>query len=84
MELDGSGTQRSFLGRGIASAVAAGVITPAGLAETPEQIPPKAAGETRVLFLSGDGLHYLHTQEPALRSIAEQAGWIFLATHDAR
>jgi hypothetical protein len=77
-------SRRSLLGKGLASAAVAGVITPAGLAETPEQIPRKAPGETRVLFLGGDRLHNYYAQEPALRSIAEQAGWNFLSTHDAR
>jgi len=84
MTPDSSVSRRLFLGKGVASAVVAGVVTPAGLAETPDQLPRKAPGETRVLFLGGDNLHNFMAQEPALRSIAEKAGWTFFAVHDAR
>src|SRR5512140_194408 len=84
MSIQNSVSRRSLLGKGIASAVAAGVITPTGWAETPEELPRKAPGETRVLFLGGDNLHNFMAQEPALRNIAERAGWVFFSVHDAR
>jgi hypothetical protein len=84
MSLQNSVSRRSLLGKGIASAVVAGVITPTGSAQMPDELPRKAPGETRVLFLGGDNLHNFLAQEPALRSIAERAGWVFFSVHDAR
>jgi hypothetical protein len=76
--------RRKILRAGVASTAALAVGSPAAFAEQPGEIPKKAAGETRVLFLGGDRLHNYYAQEPALRNIAEQAGWNFLSTHDAR
>jgi len=65
----------------VAALTAAG---PKAFAETPDVLLNKPAGETRVLFLGGDNLHNFLAQEPALRSIAETAGWKFYSLHDAR
>jgi len=76
--------RRTILRTGIASTAAFSFAGTTAFAEGPDEIPKKAAGETRVLFLGGDSLHNFLAQEPALRSIAEEAGWNFLSTHDAR
>lgn len=80
----GSMSRRSALRAGLASAAAGAIITPNGYAETAAELPKKAPGETRVLFLGGDNLHNFMAQEPALRRICENAGWQFFAVHDAR
>jgi len=77
-------TRRTALKAGIASLASAAVITPEGHAAMPQDIKPKAPGETKVVFLGGDMLHNFSAQEPALRSICEGAGWKFYAVHDAR
>jgi hypothetical protein len=76
--------RRSLLRTGLTSIAAAGVLTPNGMAQRPEDLPKRAAGETRVVFLGGDNLHNFLAQEPALRGICEKAGWMFLSLHDAR
>ncbi len=76
--------RRSMLKAGLTSLTYAAVITPQGFAAKPEDVPPKKTGETRILFLGGDNLHNFMAQEPALRRIAETAGWTFFSVHDAR
>jgi type 1 glutamine amidotransferase len=73
-----------MLKTGLASLASAAVITPEGHSALPEDIKPKAAGETKVVFLGGDELHNFATQEPALRGICEKAGWKFYGVHDSR
>ena len=75
-------SRRAALETGLASAAA--ILTSTGFAATPEDVPKKAPGETRVLFLGGDELHNFATQEQGLRSICEKAGWTFFSAHDAR
>ncbi len=82
MEKHSSISRRAALWTGLTSAAAA--ITSTGFAETAQEVPKKAPGETRVLFLGGDALHNFMAQEQGLRSICEKAGWTFFSVHDAR
>ena len=77
-------SRRKILKTGIASLASIAIITPEGYSALPEDIKPKARGETKVVFLGGDQLHNFSAQEPALRNICEKAGWKFYAVHDAR
>jgi type 1 glutamine amidotransferase len=75
-------SRRAVLRTGLTSAGAA--IASAEVAATALDVPKKAPGETRVLFLGGDALHNFMAQEQGLRSICEKAGWTFFSVHDAR
>ena len=77
-------TRRKAIKTGLATLASAAVITPEGKAAMPEDIKPKAEGETKVVFLGGDYLHNFDAQERGLRGICEKAGWKFYALHDAR
>ena len=77
-------TRRSVLKAGFAAVAAAAVITPEGYAATPDDIPKKAAGETKAVFLGGDVLHNFMAQEPPLRRICEKLGMKFYSIHDCR
>jgi len=77
-------TRRTALKTGLAAAASSALIFTESEAALPQDIKPKAPGETRVVFLGGDVLHNFLAQEPALRSTCERAGWKFLSTHDAR
>ena len=77
-------TRRNILRAGLASIASAAVITPEGHSAMPEDVKPKAKGETKVVFLGGDYLHNFSAQEGALRRICENAGWRFFSVHDAR
>ncbi len=77
-------TRRTTLKAGIASLVAASIITPEGHAAMQQDIKPKKHGETKIIFLGGDMEHNFSAQEPTLRTICEGAGWKFYAVHDAR
>ena len=77
-------SRRTALKAGLATAAAVAVPAPRASAVTPEELLPKAPGETRVVFLGGDNLHNFMAQEPSLRDTCERAGWKFYATHDAR
>jgi type 1 glutamine amidotransferase len=87
MASHGKPTRRTALKAGLtsAAATAASALTATNArAAMPDELPAKAPGETRVVFLGGDHLHNFAAQEPALRSIMERAGWKFFALHDAR
>lgn len=84
MSLPGKTTRRNIIKAGLASVASAAFTTSQSQAAMPKDIPPKARGETRVVFLGGDQLHNFAAQEPALRRICERAGWKFYAVHDAR
>ncbi len=84
MSLNQKTTRRKVLKTGLATLATMAIITPEGHSALPKDIKPKASGETRVIFLGGDTLHNYYAQEPALRSICENAGWKFYAVHDAR
>ncbi len=77
-------SRRAMLKARLITAAAAAVPTRKARAVTPEELIPKAPGETRVVFLGGDVLHNFIAQESSLRSTIEGAGWKFYATHDAR
>jgi len=77
-------SRRAVLKAGLITAAAAASGTREARAVTPEELVPKAPGETRVVFLGGDVLHNFIAQESSLRSTIEGAGWKFYATHDAR
>ena len=76
--------RRKFLKAGLVTVASATVSTSDSSGALPEDIKPKASGETRIVFLGGDGLHNFSAQEPALRGICERAGWNVLSVHDAR
>ena len=73
-----------MLKAGLVSVASAAATAPESYAALPEEIKPKAPGETRVVFLGGDILHNFMAQEPAIRGISEKAGWKVLSVHDAR
>ena len=77
-------TRRNIIKAGLGSLASAAIITPEGHAALPQDIKPKARGETKVVFLGGDYLHNFSAQERALRRTCEKAGWTFYSAHDAR
>ena len=60
-------SRRNMLKAGLASVAGATIITGTANAAKLSDIPPKASGETRVIFLGGDNLHNFMAQEPALK-----------------
>ena len=47
-------------------------------------IPPKEAGETRVVYLGGDQLHNYMGQRQSIQQVLGGTGWRLLFTQDAR
>ena len=47
-------------------------------------LPPKDAGETRVVYLGGDQLHNYVGQRQSIQSVLGKTGWRLLFTQDAR
>ena len=84
MILNKKTTRRNIIKTGLASLASAAIITPDGHSAIPEDIKPKASGETKVVFLGGDQLHNFAAQEPSLRRVCENAGWKFYSLHDSR
>jgi len=80
MEISKKITRRGALKAGLVSAALAAV--PASKARA--AIKPKAAGETKVVYLGGDQLHNGLGQRQSLRGIYGPTGWRFMATEDAR
>jgi hypothetical protein len=84
MSFNNLASRRRAMKAGIAS-VAAGVT--AGFAATKESyaaLRPKAAGETKVVYLGGDQLHNGYGQEYYLRKTFQQVDWRFMYATDAR
>ena len=76
--------RRTALKAGLVSLATAAVLTPEGHSALPGDIPPKAPGETKAVFLGGDVLHNFMAQEPPLRSMCERMGMKFYSIHDCR
>ncbi len=84
MTVQNSTNRRTILKAGLATIASAAIITPEGYSAMPEDIKPKAAGETKAVFLGGDVLHNFMAQEPPLRRMCEKMGMKFYAIHDCR
>ena len=84
MSIGNKPSRRTAIKAGLASLASAAIITPEGYAAMPEDIEPKAAGETKAVFLGGDVLHNFMAQEPVLRRMCGKMGMKFYAIHDSR
>ncbi|MFA6472429.1 MAG: ThuA domain-containing protein [Candidatus Latescibacterota bacterium] len=80
MENQGNITRRGIIKTGIAAVAATAV----PVMNAHAAIAPKAAGETKVVYLGGDQLHNGLGQEQELRSVFSKTKWRFLATVDSR
>ena len=76
--------RRNILKTGVAVAAGAMVSSPMVYAVMPSEIKPKAAGETRVVYLGGDQLHDGVQQESTMRDMCNRFGWKCISTVDAR
>ena len=70
--------RRNVIKTGLASVTAAAV----SFQESQAAVRPKAKGETKVVYIGGDGLHSGFTQEGALRGVYRNTGWRLLFTRD--
>ncbi|MBT4484552.1 MAG: hypothetical protein HOC71_12845 [Candidatus Latescibacteria bacterium] len=84
MKIQKTTSRRTVLKAGLTSIASAAVITPEGYAALPEDVKPKAPGETKAVFLGGDVLHNFMAQEPPLRRMCERMGMKFYSIHDSR
>ena len=84
MDIRKKTTRRTVMKTGLVSLLSTTIEPGETHAAMPQEIKPKASGETKVVFLGGDVLHNFSAQEPAIRSICEKAGWRVLSVHDAR
>ncbi len=72
--------RRTILKAGLAGAT--GMLLPAGKSHA--FIKPKAAGETKVVYLGGDQLHNGLGQRQSIRQVLSPAGWRLMFATDAR
>ena len=77
-------SRRTVLKTVLTSIASAAIITPEGFAAFPKDVKPKAQGETKAVFLGGDGLHNFMAQEPPLRRMCERMDMKFYSIHDCR
>ncbi len=77
-------SRRTILKTGLASLATAAIITPDGHSAMPRDIPKKAPGETKAVFLGGDVLHNFMAQEPPLRRMCQRMDMKFYSIHDCR
>lgn len=73
-----------MLKTGLAAVASAAALPSDGYAALPQDIPRKAPGETKAIFLGGDELHNFMDQEPPLRRMCEKMGMKFYSVHDSR
>ncbi len=77
-------SRRTILKTGMMSVAAGTAFVPSAHAYMPDQVKPKAAGETKVVYLGGDQIHNGIEQEGAMRHMAGRAGWRIIFSRDAR